>query len=111
MGGALGAVGGAATSAISTATSKQSDIERSGAITSNTGELGEFTPYIVIHRPVQSMPADFKTIKGYQSNITATLSQLTGYTEVDYIHLDGISGATDSELNEIERLLKDGVII
>lgn len=111
MGGALGAVGGAATSAISTATSKQSDIERSGAITSNTGELGEFTPYIIIHRPVQSMPADFKTIKGYQSNITAKLNQLTGYTEVDYIHLEGISGATDSELEEIESLLKEGVII
>ena len=111
MGGALGAVGGAATSAINTATSKQSDIERSGAVISNTGDLGEFTPYIIIHRPVQSMPANFKAIKGYQSNITSILNQVSGYTEVDYIHLDGISGATDAELNEIERLLKEGVII
>lgn len=110
-GGALGAVGGAATSAIQTATSKQSDVERSGAITSNTGVLGDFTPYVLLHRPVQSMPKDFKKIKGYQSNITAQLSSITGYTEIDYIHLTGISGATDSELNEIERLLKEGVII
>lgn len=111
MGGALGAAGGAATSAIQTATSKQSDVDRSGAVTSNTGDLGEFTPYIVIHRPVQSMPKNFKQIKGYQSNITAVLGDCTGYTEVDYIHLDGISGATDTELAEIEQLLKNGVII
>ena len=111
MGGALGAAGGAATSAIQTATSKQTDIDRSGSITSNTGDLGEFTPYIVIHRPVQSMPKNFKQIKGYQSNITAILSSLNGYTEVEYIHLTGISGATDTELEEIESLLKEGVII
>ena len=111
MGGALGAVGGAATSAIQTATSKQSDVERSGSIASNTGSLGEFVPYIVIHRPVQSMPQNFKKIKGYQSNITAQLGQLSGYTEVDYIHLTGITGATDTELQEIETLLKNGVII
>ena len=111
MGGALGAAGGAATSAIQTATSKQTDIDRSGSITSNTGDLGEFTPYIVIHRPVQSMPKNFKQIKGYQSNITAILSSLNGYTEVEYIHLTGIRGATDTELEEIESLLKEGVII
>lgn len=111
MGGALGAAGGAATSALQTATTKQTDIDRSGSITSNTGDLGEFTPYIVIHRPVQSMPKSFKQIKGYQSNITAVLSSLSGYTEIDFIHLTGISGATDTELDEIERLLKEGVII
>lgn len=111
MGGAVGAVGGAATSAIQTATSKQSVVERSGSMASNTGVLGDFVPYIVIHRPVQSMPQNFKRIKGYQSNITAQLSQLSGYTEVDFIHLTDIDGATDTELAEIEQLLKSGVII
>lgn len=111
MGGALGAAGGAATSAIQTATSKQSQVDRSGSLASNTGDLGEFKPYVVIHRPIQSMPKDFKQIKGYQSNITALLSSLTGYTEVDFIHLTGIDGATDTELKEIESLLKEGVII
>ena len=57
------------------------------------------------------MPAKFKEIKGYQSNITSQLSSCRGYTEVEYVHLTGISGATDTELNEIENLLKEGVII
>ena len=111
IGGALGAAGGAATSAIQTATSKQSDINRSGSMISNNGILGEFTPYIVYHRPIQSMPAKFKNIKGYQSNISSLLKSLKGYTEVDYIHLENISGATDTELAEIEDLLKKGVLI
>lgn len=110
-GGAMGAVGGAATSAINVATSSQSDVQRGGSLASNTGVLGEFLPYIVVHRPKQSMPSQFKNIKGYQSNITSMLGNCVGYTEVDYVHLTGISGATDTELQEIERLLKEGVII
>lgn len=111
IGGAVGAIGGASTSAINTMTSKQSEVERSGSIASNTGVLGDFTPYILIHRPVQSMPENFKAYKGYQTNITALLGTLSGYTEVDFIHLTGIDGATDEELVEIERLLKQGVIL
>lgn len=110
-GGAMGAVGGAATSAINVATHAQSDVQRSGAIVSNTGVLGEFTPYIVIHRPKQSLAQNFKAYKGYQSNITSLLGNCSGYTEVEYIHLTGISGATDTELDEIESLLKEGVLI
>lgn len=110
-GGAMGAVGGAATSAINVATHSQSSIQRSGAITSNTGFLGDFIPYIVLHRPKQSMPSNFKGVKGYQSNITSIIGNCQGYTEVDFVHLTGIDGATDTELKEIESLLKEGVII
>lgn len=109
-GGVMGGVMGAANSAINTAIHSQSDVQRSGSIVSNTSILSEFTPYLVLHRPKQSMPKNFKQIKGYQSNITSVLGNLTGYTEVEFIHLTGIK-ATDSELNEIEELLKEGVII
>ena len=111
VGGAMGAVGGAATSAINVATHAQSNVQRGGSLASNTGVLGEFLPYIVLHRPKQSMPSQFKNIKGYQSNITSLLGNCVGYTEVDYIHLQGLDMATDTELQEIEQLLKSGVII
>lgn len=110
-GGAMGAVGGAATSAINVATHAQSNVQRSGSLVSNTGVLGDFLPYIVLHRPKQSLAQNFKTFKGYQSNITSMLGSCKGYTEVEYVHLTGIDGATDTELNEIESLLKSGVII
>lgn len=110
-GGAMGAVGGAATSALNVATHAQSNVQRSGSLASNTGVLGELLPYIVLHRPKQSLAQNFKGFKGYQSNITSLLGSCKGYTEIEYVHLTGISGATDTELQEIENLLKEGVII
>jgi hypothetical protein len=104
------AAGAGVNSALNVAISKV-QIQRSGDISGSTGLLDDFVPYLIIHRPQQSLAQNFKTFKGYPSNISAILSSLTGYTEVEYVHLTGISGATDAELTEIEALLKSGVII
>ena len=96
--------------AVNVAMSK-THVQRSGNISGSAGLLDDFRPYLIIHRPKQSLAANFNKQKGYPSNITALLSTLSGYTEVEYIHLTGITGATDTELNDIERLLKEGVII
>lgn len=109
-GGAVGAVAGGLTSAANTLASKHSEIERGSGISSSSGMLGGFNPYIILHRPIQSLPSNFTHFKGYPSNITSTLRSLSGYTEVEYIHLDGIN-ATEEEKEEIYSLLKAGVII
>ena len=103
---AMAAIG----AAINVAMSK-THVSRSGEVSGSTGLLDDFTPYVVIHRPIQSLANNFKAFKGYPSNITAVLNTLTGYTEVEYIHLTGIAGATDAELLEIEQLLKKGVLL
>jgi hypothetical protein len=86
-------------------------ISRSGDLSGSVGMLDDFVPYLIIHRPRQSLAQNFRSFKGYPSNVTATLATLAGYTEIEYIHLENISGATDAELTEIENLLKAGVII
>ena len=86
-------------------------VSRTGEMGGSTGLLDDFMPFLIIHRPIQSLAAGFKSQKGYPSNISSILSACSGYTEVEYIHLTGISGATDTELQEIEQLLKNGVII
>lgn len=114
VGGAAGAamkIGGAGVSAANAVSSSKVTTQRVGNISGGVSLMDDFVPYLIIHRPIQSLAKTYAQNKGYTSNISATLSSLTGYTEVEYIHLTGISGATDSELNEIERLLKDGVII
>lgn len=111
---AIGGAAGIASLAISTAVNvamAKTHTTRSGELQGSTGLLDDFVPYLIIHRPLQSLAENFRTYKGYPSNITATLSSLNGYTEVEYIHLTGVDGATDTELNEIEALLKKGVII
>lgn len=87
------------------------NVSRTGDIQGVPGILDDFECYLIIHRPVQSLPSDFRKMKGYPCNIKAVLSTLTGYTEIEYIHLEGIDGATDAELTEIEQLLKKGVIL
>lgn len=109
-GGATGAAAGAITSAVNVVTSKHSAIERGSELSPNAGVLGLLTPYIILHRVVQSLPSNFNHFKGYPSNVTKTLGACSGYTEVEYIHLDGIN-ATDEEKMELLTILKEGIVI
>lgn len=111
VGSAPGAIAGAGVSAAGAVATHKVMVSRSGELTGNVGVLDEFTPYLIIHRPQQSLAVNYNKFKGYPSNLTLTLSSCSGYTEVEHIHLEGITGATDAELEEIETLLKGGVII
>lgn len=84
-------------------------IERSGAIGSSGALLGVRTPYLILTRPRMARPDKQSVYTGYPSFITETLGDLTGWTIVQAIHLDGIP-CTSEELNEIDALLKGGVI-
>lgn len=111
VGSGPGAIAGAGISAAASVAAHKVTVSRSGELTGNTGMLDEFVPYLIIHRPQQSLAINYNKFKGYPSNLTLTLGSCIGYTEVEHIHLEGINGATDSELEEIERLLKSGVLI
>ena len=85
------------------------NVEKSGSMSGTGGMLGIQTPYLILTRPRQALPARQNTFTGYPSFITENLGDLSGYTEIEEIHLENIS-ATESELSEIENLLKSGVI-
>lgn len=111
VGGTAGAVAATGlTSAVNVATSKGSEVERGGSLAGNGSILGHLTPYLVIHRPIQSLAADFRSFAGYPSNITATLGNCTGFTVVEEVHLD-IGYATDTEKVELLNILKAGIVI
>ena len=55
--------------------------------------------------------AEFSSLYGKPSNEYTSLGGITGYTQVGQIHLTGFGNATRSELDEIESLLKSGVIL
>lgn len=88
----------------------QQNIQRSGSIGSNVGALGIRTPYLIITRKVPLDAHLYQTQYGFPANKTVTLGSVSGYTRVKDIHLSGIP-CTDDELEQIESLLKDGVII
>lgn len=114
-GGAAGAAVGASLSGVASTTAQnimhsKPGLEVSGNVSMNAGFLSIKTPFIFAEIPRQSMPQGLNSFIGYPSNITETLSNLTGYTQVDSIHLEGIP-ATEEELQEIEDELKKGVIL
>lgn len=85
-------------------------VEKSGSMSGTGGMLGIQTPYLILTRPRQAVPAKQNEFMGYPSFITRKLSKVSGYTEIERVHLENIS-ATEQELSEIESLLKGGVIL
>ena len=101
----------AASSIASTAVnSMKSNVEKSGSMSGTGGMLAVQTPYLILTRPRQATPAHQNEFMGYPSFITSKLGSLSGYTVVEEIHLENISG-TEQEISEIENLLKTGVIL
>ena len=98
-------------SAASSAVNSHVNVSHSGSLGSNAGALGIMKPYLIITRPKPAEADNYSKFYGIPSNKTVRLSSCSGYTKVKDIHLEHISRATDDELNEIESLLKTGVII
>lgn len=86
------------------------NVQKSGALSGTGGLMGVQYPYLICQRPRLSHPEGQNTYTGYPTNMTATLSALSGYTEVDRIHLDNVPASQD-EIAEIMQLLESGVII
>lgn len=87
-----------------------SGVHKGGQLSSNTGYLGVTTPYLEIVRPSVDIPENFARYNGFPCNKYLSLENLVGFTMVDEIILSGFS-CTEQELEEIEMLLKGGVIL
>ena len=109
-GGLIGTGGAIASVAVSSAFgAKKESVIKGGSASGGKGFLSPQRPYLIITRPDQSLPQNFNSFVGYPSNITKKLSTCKGYTEVELIHLENIP-ATSAELDELDGLLKAGVI-
>lgn len=97
-------------SALGAGMANLSGTKQSGQMGANAGALGIRIPYLIITHPVSYDAQLYNTQYGYPLNQTISLGSVSGYTRVKDIHLSGIP-CTDDELEQIERLLKDGVII
>lgn len=85
-------------------------VSRSGSISGNAGIMGDYQPFIVVTRPINDKPATYDSNIGQTYNKSAQLGTLSGFTVIEEAHIEGMN-ATDAEKQEIERLLKEGVIL
>lgn len=84
-------------------------ISRSGCISGAAAALGVPHPYIIIERPTKASAANPAPVSGLISGRTLPLNSLSGYNIIEHVHLHGIA-ATGPELEEIEKLLYQGVV-
>lgn len=89
----------------------QSHISKGGATQSGVNFFAPQNCYLVITRPSPRYPTNYNHTVGKPSGVYATLGDLTGFTVVDSIHVEGLDTATSDEIAEVERLLKQGVIL
>lgn len=92
------------------ALSGRSSVERSGNLSGNAGAMGIKKPYLVIQRPQTNLANVFETFVGKPANYTTKISDCTGFISCTEVHIENCNG-TDSELAELENLLKTGIII
>ena len=103
------AISGVAATASNVASAK-THVQRSGSLSGSPGWVGIQNPYLVITRPRQCVPENQNTYTGYPGYITQTLGDLSGFTQIEAIHLQDLT-ATDAERAEIEQLMQGGIIL
>lgn len=92
------------------ATSAKSSVSKSGGFSGNSGAMGIKTPYLIIQRPQIKTADTFPRLAGYPTNYSCKLGDCSNHVVVKHVHVEGIP-ATDTELEQIESLLKEGVLI
>ena len=90
--------------------SMKTRVEHSGSLSGNSGAMGIKKPYLIIRRPQTKIAENYPLLAGGSDNTYGVLSSFTGHVRVKYVHIENIP-ATSDELNEIETLLKSGVMI
>lgn len=86
------------------------DVKRTGSLSSSAGFMGIKKPYIILSRPIQSLPENYNSFYGYVSNITMKLKDCEGYTKIDLVHIDNVP-CMEEEKTRLLQILKEGIII
>lgn len=105
----------AGSSAADAVMSAKPDIVRTGNIQGSTGLLSVMYPYLIYSHPYGVWPdhvnkTDRYSLTGLPSGMLIKIASLKGFTQIEAVNLE-VDGALADEVAEIERTLRDGVII
>lgn len=86
-------------------------VQRSGNLTGSSGYMGILDAYLIIDRPINIKPKDFKKLFGYPSYYTVPLVEAEGYTKVNTLISLPPSNVPSEDWNRVIELLKEGIYI
>lgn len=105
-GASLGASAGMVLGGLSHA---KTQVQHSGQFSGCSGAMGGKKPYLIISRPQTRTPQRIAEYEGIPTNSIHQLINCNGFTKVKEVHVVSKT-AYDNEIQEIESLLKTGVI-
>lgn len=109
-GGLVGGVSGALVGGLTGALSGGATVSRSSGFGGNSGAMSYKKPYLIITRKIPDDAFNYPHFYGLPANRTTTLINCSGYTRVKDVNLDSIK-ATEREKQEIDTLLKQGILV
>ena len=91
----------------------QERVTKGGVSSGSNNLMTPYHPYLIITRPTYGSngPDDYVTYKGRPLFKNCKLGDLKGFTVCNDFHLENFGSATESEINSIDALLKEGIII
>lgn len=101
---------GMGTSIAANAMNSKTGVSRLGGFGGTAGLMSVQTPYVIMTIPRQCLPENQNEMQGYPLFVTETLGNVSGFTKVYEVHLDGLDCTAD-ELRQIEAMLKEGVVL
>ena len=90
--------------------SGRAEIRHTGSLAGTPGAMGIRKPYLIISRPILELADNFPYFDGYPANQTVQVVECTGYIKCKECHLN-VSNAYQSELEELDSMLKSGIIV
>lgn len=109
-----------ASSSVSLINSSQQHVQKGTIGTIKNAFCTTQAPFILVERPKPvNISKDennnnvyaIASLKGKPCGLKTRLSVISGFTKVESVHLENFTNATEDELQEIETLLKTGVIL
>lgn len=107
---AMGVALGSPTMIASGVLSAHADTSVNGSFSGCAGAMGGKIPYLIISRPQTRIAENVNMFAGLGANYTTTIEYCKGYFKVKDVHLH-IEGAYNTEVNEINVLLREGVLM
>lgn len=97
--------------AVNGALHAHTSVKHSGSFSGNAGAMGNKKPYLIISRPQTAMADNYEHFTGHPSNSKVLIGEATGFIRCKEVHVENIPNATEKEKDQIESLLKNGVIL
>jgi hypothetical protein len=90
--------------------SDKNSVSHSGNMGGSFGYMDNQKPYLILERPINNNPYNFRGYKGYTLNMRRRIGDLRGYTEIDdeCAWIDNFNGISGEEAEMLKRVLSTG---